>query len=148
VEKAECEERFWSARVARLATVGTWPHLVPITFAALGEETIVSAVDDKPKRTLALRRLANIASEPRVAVLADWYEEDWDKLWWVRADGVAEIASADDGAKLHERATTALRRKYGQYADRAPLGPVIVIEVRRWSGWAASAALACAHRPV
>ena len=53
---------FAAARVARLATVGAdgSPHLVPIVFALAGE-VIHTAVDAKPKRHRALRRLANIA---------------------------------------------------------------------------------------
>ena len=33
----------------------------------------------------------NIAANPRVSFLVDAYTEDWDRLWWVRADAVAEI---------------------------------------------------------
>ncbi len=124
-----------SARVARLATadVTARPHLVPITFAVLGEE-IVTAIDHKPKSTRALRRLRNIAGNPRVAVLVDHYDDDWSRLWWVRADGEAAVVEVDDRADL----LAALRAKYPQYRERPPEGPLIVIAVRRWSGWAAS----------
>ncbi|HEV7885596.1 MAG TPA: pyridoxamine 5'-phosphate oxidase family protein, partial [Solirubrobacteraceae bacterium] len=56
----EARERFATARVARLATVGEdgAPHLVPIVFALDGDR-IYHAVDRKPKRTTALRRVAN-----------------------------------------------------------------------------------------
>jgi PPOX class probable F420-dependent enzyme len=83
-----------AARIARLATVdalGT-PHLVPIVFAVDGDR-VYSAVDAKPKRSPALRRLANIAVNPHVAVLVDHYAEDWTTLWWVRADGTGQVAS-------------------------------------------------------
>ncbi|MEA2223526.1 MAG: hypothetical protein QOH83_1902, partial [Solirubrobacteraceae bacterium] len=61
----EARERFASARVARLASAGAdgRPHIVPVVFALDGD-TIVHAVDGKPKRTRALRRLANIAANP------------------------------------------------------------------------------------
>ena len=124
-------ERFAAARVARLATVdaGGAPHLVPMVFALAGE-TIHSAVDAKPKRHRALRRLANIAHEPRVSVLVDHYDDDWSMLWWVRADGVARVLeSSPDGL-------AALAAKYPQYADAPPAGPFLAIEVRRWSSWA------------
>src|SRR4051794_4921374 len=82
-------ERFAAARVARLATSG--PHIVPICFALDGD-TIWSAVDAKPKRTRALRRLENIARDPRVSVLTDHYDDsDWSRLWWARADGTATV---------------------------------------------------------
>lgn len=88
---AEARARLAGARIAYLATAGAdgAPHVVPCTFALLGDATIVSAVDHKPKRTAALRRLANVAANPRVAILADHYAEAWDALWWVRADGMA-----------------------------------------------------------
>ena len=84
----EARRRLAAARVARLATVGGpgSPHLVPVTFAVAGDR-IYSAVDAKPKTTRDLRRLRNIRADPRVAVLADHYDEDWSRLWWARADG-------------------------------------------------------------
>src|SRR5215210_939155 len=95
---------------ARLATAGRdgRPHVVPCTFAVLGDATIVSAVDHKPKRTTALRRLANIAANPRVAVLADHYADDWTKLWWARADGTAHVVAPDAEPELRAAALDAL----------------------------------------
>jgi len=48
----EARTRFAAARVARLATVGAdgRPHLVPVCFAVV-DDSIVSAVDAKPKST-------------------------------------------------------------------------------------------------
>jgi PPOX class probable F420-dependent enzyme len=125
-------ERFAAARVARLATVGPdgAPHLVPIVFA-LAEGVIHTAVDAKPKRHRALRRLANIAHEPRVTVLADEYDEDWTQLWWVRADGVARVLDESPAG------AAALAAKYAQYRTTPPPGPFVEITVRRWSSWAA-----------
>jgi len=101
-------------------------------------DRIYSAVDDKPKRTTALQRLANIASEPRVSVLADHYEDDWSKLWWVRADGRAEILP--DGAKQEQErdhALDLLAERYSAYRERRPSAAVIRIEVERWTTWPA-----------
>ena len=128
---------FATARVARLATVGEdgAPHVVPIVFALDGD-LLYSAVDHKPKRTQRLRRLANIAANPRVSVLADHYDEDWTRLWWARADGTARVVEPGAGAD-HERAVALLVGRYEQYAGRPPSGPAIVIEVLRWSGWGA-----------
>ena len=119
-------------RVARLATVrpdGS-PHLVAICFACSGD-TIYSAVDSKPKRTPQLARLANIAAEPRVAILADHYEDDWRRLWWVRVDGRARIAGPADRV----RALELLTARYPQYRDQPPQGPVLAVHAERWSGW-------------
>jgi PPOX class probable F420-dependent enzyme len=130
--------RFASARVARLATVGAdgAPHLVPVVFAVSGD-VIWTAVDAKPKRTRALRRLANIEAEPRVALLVDAYvDEDWSALWWARADGVARVVEASSTAGA--RGLAALVERYAQYRAAPPAGPVIEVAVRRWSAWAAS----------
>jgi len=131
--------RFATARVARLATVGPdgAPHLVAITFALVGA-TIVHAVDHKPKRTRALQRLANIAAHPAVSVLADHYEDDWGALWWVRADGRARIVQADTAEGT--AAVDALAARYAPYRQTPPAGPVVVVDVERWSGWAAAGA--------
>ena len=137
MEPLEARRRFGGARVARLATADAAgrPHLVPITFALAGE-TIYSAVDGKPKRTRALARLANVAANPRVAVLVDHYEDDWERLWWVRADGgarVLDVAEAEARAALD-----ALAARYERYRAQAPPGPVLAIDVERWTGWSAT----------
>ena len=132
----EARQRFASVPVARLATVGPdgRPHLVPITFAVDGDH-IYTAVDAKPKTTANLRRLRNIAGNPRVAVLADHYEADWDGLWWVRADGVASILTQPPEMAGPLRLLAA---RYPQYRASPPAGPVISVQVARWSGWAAA----------
>ncbi len=133
----EARGRFAAERVARLATVAAdgRPHLVPIVFALDGD-TLVTAVDDvKPKATPRLRRLANIAANPRVAVLADAYADDWTELWWVRADGVARVI--EPGEAEAERARGLLAARYAQYRAAPPPGAVIAVAVERWTGWTA-----------
>jgi len=136
VEPALARERFAAARRAHLATAGpTGPHLVPICFALAGN-VLYSAVDRKPKAGRPsgqpLRRLENVRHEPRVAVLADHYEERWSRLWWVRADGRARILT--DGDELAS-ALASLAEKYEQYRAEPPLGPVLAVDVERWSSW-------------
>jgi PPOX class probable F420-dependent enzyme len=136
VKPDEARARFAAARVARLATVGAdgRPHLVPIVFA-VDDDQIYSVVDAKPKRTTALRRLANVRKNPAVAVLADYYEDaDWEALWWVRADGTGRIV--DPGGDEGRRALARLAERYPQLQ---PTGDVLVVDVDRWSGWAAAA---------
>ena len=132
----EARARFASARVARLATAGPYgaPHIVPVTFALDGDR-IVTAVDAKPKRAALVRRLVNIRANPRVSLLVDTYDEDWERLWWVRADGIARIV--EDGPDLRH-AFDRLRERYAQYATVALLGPAVVVEVEGWLGWAAA----------
>lgn len=130
----DARARFADARVARLATADATgrPHLVPIAFAVAGE-TIYSAVDAKPKRTRALRRLANVRANPAVSLLVDhWDEEDWSRLWWVRADGLGRVLAPEDPEA--RRAVELLRERYPrQRAD----GEVLAVAVERWSGWSA-----------
>jgi PPOX class probable F420-dependent enzyme len=128
--------RFAAARVARLATVSAdgVPHLVPVVFAVVDDRVLV-AIDQKPKRSRALRRLANITDNPAVCLLADAYDEDWSELWWVRVDGTAAIH--DDGPALDE-ARSVLGARYPQHVADPPEGPVIDVAVSRWSGWTAS----------
>lgn len=132
---AEARRRFADARVARLATAspGGQPHLVPIVFAVDGD-ALYTAVDDKPKTTRALRRLANLAGNPQVAVLVDHYDDDWTQLWWVRADGAARVIDGDEA----EAALDRLAARYPPYGERRPGGPVIAVAVTRWSGWLAA----------
>ncbi|MFI9721406.1 TIGR03668 family PPOX class F420-dependent oxidoreductase [Streptomyces sp. NPDC052396] len=135
---AEARARFAAAPVARLATADPsgLPHLVPVTFALDEGGTLYFAIDTlKPKRTTDLRRLRNIRANPRVALLVDHYADDWSRLWWVRADGQAEIE--DDPAR-RRAPVDLLCAKYPQYAGRPPDGPVVTVRVQRWRGWAAA----------
>lgn len=131
--EAEARERFASSRVARLASADATgrPHIVPIVFA-LAENTIYSAIDAKPKRSTRLRRLANVRENPRLSALADHYEEDWEKLWWVRADGRGRVL---EGTAAEARSATELLGE--RYPQQRVIGEVLAIEVVRWSGWSA-----------
>jgi PPOX class probable F420-dependent enzyme len=138
VSPEEARRRFAQARVARLATAGAdgRPHLVPIVFAVAeraGHDVIYSVVDAKRKRTTALRRLANVAENPAVSVLADHYEEDWSALWWARADGVGRVLGEDNTAES-ELAITLLS---GRYRQQQAVGAVLAVDVRQWRGWSA-----------
>ncbi|MEU5015893.1 TIGR03668 family PPOX class F420-dependent oxidoreductase [Streptomyces angustmyceticus] len=136
----QARERFDRARIARLATVDASgrPHLVPTVFALTGD-TVVCAVDHKPKRSARLRRLANIRAHGEVCLLVDGYDEDWHRLWWARADGTAAVLPPAGESAVSARYVELLVRKYRrQYADRPPEGAVVEIAVGRWSGWRAT----------
>ena len=128
----DARQRLAAARVARLATVSGagQPHLVPVTFAVDGD-TVYTAVDHKPKTTTHLRRLANIAANPRVCLLADHYADDWTQLWWSRADGHATVLTGPGTAAP----VALLAARYPQYQSTPPGGPVIAITVTTWTGW-------------
>jgi PPOX class probable F420-dependent enzyme len=123
-----------SARVARLATTDPdgRPHLVPIVFALDGD-TLYSALDAKPKRSRRLRRFENARARPDVTVLVDRYEDDWERLWWVRLRGRARVL---EGGEEAERALRLLVERYEQYRRDPPGPPVLAVDVLEWRGWA------------
>jgi PPOX class probable F420-dependent enzyme len=130
----EARRRFAAARVARLATVREdgRPHVVPIVFA-VDRDRAYSIADPKPKRGLDLLRHRNIAVNPAVSLLVDEYEESWQRIWWVRADGLARVVR--DGAE-RETAIQLLRAKYPQYATWAtPFGAAMVMRIERVTSW-------------
>jgi PPOX class probable F420-dependent enzyme len=132
------------ARVARLATTNSslGVDIVPVTFALLRGDAgdrpdrIVTAVDHKPKATTRLRRLRNIAEHPEVTVLVDHYENDWERLWWVRLRGVASIVTH---GPAFDEAVDALVDRYEQYRIERPAGPVIDVAIAAWTTWKAQA---------
>ena len=134
MDPAAWRARLGAARVATLATLDGQgrPHLVPVCFACLGDDRIVSVVDDKPKRTPALRRLDHVRAHPDVCLLAHHYEEDWSALWWVRLDGNGRLVDSDQEI---ESAKRALASKYLQYRELAIPGPVIALDVETWRSW-------------
>jgi PPOX class probable F420-dependent enzyme len=138
IPAARAREKFLASPVARLATANPAgvPHLVPVTFGCVAgaDDWLVFAVDHKPKTTTRLRRLANIEANPSVTFLVDVYDDDWSRLWWVRADAQARLLDAEP----RDRALAALRGKYRHYRAQPPAGPVVGARVTRWSGWTAA----------
>ncbi len=134
----EARSRFAAEPVARLGTADARgrPHVVVVTFAVEGD-TIYTAVDQKPKSGTNLKRLRNVAENPRVTMLADHYSDDWDTLWWARADGLAVILA--DQRRMAEPLRL-LADRYWQYREAPPAGPVLAVTVQRWSGWAGAPA--------
>ena len=121
-------------RVAHLATADAdgRPHVVPVCFA-YAEARFYIAIDEKPKRSLRLKRLRNIAENPQVAIVFDRYDEDWSRLGWVLVQGTAAVI---DGGTEHERALAILRERYAQYRSMALEGrPVIRVTAERVSSW-------------
>jgi len=92
---ADVTEFIANARLGRLATAdGTGqPLVLPICYAWDGE-SLVSAIDSKPKRAGDLKRVRNIRENPKVSIVIDHYDEDWRRLRWVIIQGFAEILTA------------------------------------------------------
>jgi PPOX class probable F420-dependent enzyme len=133
VDAQTMRELVESARVGHLGTVSAdgRPHVVPICFALVGQ-VVYSAVDHKPKRSTHLRRIDNLTATGHAGLLVDHYSEDWAALWWVRLDGRGRVVGDPDE---QAQALASLQGKYHQYAERPPTGPVLAVDVTRWSGW-------------
>jgi PPOX class probable F420-dependent enzyme len=133
--EGEARARFATVPVARLGTADAQgrPHVVVVTFVVEGD-AIYTAVDQKPKSGVNLKRLRNVGENPQVTMLADHYSDDWETLWWVRADGRAAILADQRQMAAPLRL---LANRYPQYRQAPPTGPVLAVTVERWSGWAA-----------
>jgi PPOX class probable F420-dependent enzyme len=131
----EVLDRFARASVARLATASAdGPRIVPVTFA-WHAGTVVWAVDEvKPKRSRGLRRLRDLAADPRAALLVDYYDDDWSALWWVELRGTASTLEGEAA----DSALDALAARYPAYRHARPPGPVIAILPHRWTWWSAT----------
>ncbi|HET7480488.1 MAG TPA: TIGR03668 family PPOX class F420-dependent oxidoreductase [Rubrobacteraceae bacterium] len=126
-------------RVARLATASASgePHVVPVCFAYTPDSVYI-ALDEKPKDVPPerLKRVRNILENPKVALVADRYAEDWSQLAFVMVRGAAELL--EPGSDEHSAAVRLLRGKYHQYEGmRIEANPVIAIRVERVSSWGA-----------
>jgi PPOX class probable F420-dependent enzyme len=135
MDEARCRAHLAAARVGRLATVRPdgGPHVVVCCFAVEGDR-VWTAIDAKPKSGGPLQRLENVRANPRASLLVDHYEEDWERLWWVRVDGAAAVL--EDGNE-EERAIATLTARYPQYERARPGGPVIALTIERITGWSA-----------
>jgi PPOX class probable F420-dependent enzyme len=102
-------------RVARLATADRQgaPHVVPLCYARI-DDRLYFVCDDKPKRNgpAKLKRLANIADNPRVALVVDDYDDDWTQLAFLLLHLDATIVT--DGIEF-AKALTQLKRRYAPY---------------------------------
>jgi len=112
---AYAAELLYQSRVARLGTADRagQPLVVPVCYAFDGRACF-SAIDAKPKRVAArqLRRLRNIAENPRVSLTVDRYDEEWSRLCWVIVQGRADVLT--EGSE-RAGAVDLLLSKYTQY---------------------------------
>jgi PPOX class probable F420-dependent enzyme len=144
VTRSDAIARAREARVGRMATVTGegGPHVVPFVFVLVGEGSDLRAfwaVDRKPKRGPRLKRIENLAANPALEFVVDGYDEDWDRLWWVRVSGAARVVASETE---RAEAIAALQEKYPRYVVAPPTGPVIAVDVHRITGWEATPASA------
>ncbi len=126
------DERAFASRhrVAHLATADAAgiPHVVPICFALVGD-VFYFIIDDKPKRRrTGLKRLRNIAENPKVAVVIDAYDEDWSRLAYLLVHG---HATRVEDAQEYAMVVNALRQRYPQYRSmRLAMATHALIRIR------------------
>ena len=65
-------------------------------------------------------------------MLVDHYDDDWRRLWWVRADGHGEVI---DVPHAGHSGIQALVQRFCQYRDEPPSGPLLVVTAQRWTSW-------------
>ena len=119
-------------RIGHLATAdaAAKPQVMPICFA-IHEDTLYTALDEKPKRARETKRLKNISENPHVSFVADHYDEEWSRLGWVMLRGRANIL--EEGEEF-ERGATLLRKRYVHYASMSlrPIIAITILQVRSW----------------
>ena len=117
-------EFFAAARSVSLATVNAMgePHVVPVSPVLDLDRVIVASDADTVK-------VRNVLENPSVALSADAYAEDWDRL---RAVVVFGEATVIDAGFEWERDRNLLYEKYPQYPQQAPIeeGVTVMLDVR------------------
>jgi len=125
------QKKLLEARVARLATMDArnQPHIVPVCFA-YDSKRFYTAIDRKPKRVAPerLARLQHIRAVPRVALLVDHYDEDWNQLWYILIRGNAKLLP-ESAHQEHDWAIRQLRDKYPQYVRGVLADDALIIRV-------------------
>ncbi len=123
-----------SSRVGRLGLLDDdgAPRVLPVTYAINGE-SLVTAVDQKPKRRSGeeLARVRWLRARPTAALTVDHYDDDWSALAWVQALGTVRVLDAAGAPE----AMAALAERYEPYRSDPPAGPLLVLEPERLLWW-------------
>ncbi|PWJ25010.1 PPOX class probable F420-dependent enzyme [Branchiibius hedensis] len=133
----QARQRLAAHRHGVLATMHAvrGPDPQPVVYAVAGGVLGVPVDAVKPKSTTRLAREANLAADPRAALLVEhWDPDDWSRLWWVRAH-LVHVLKPTTGAV--EELADRLAHTFPQYADR-PFHRIIVLRVTDVTGWAAT----------
>ncbi len=129
----------WAAELLETTPVGHLafldadghPRVQPITFALL-DDTLVTAIDAKPKKTQTPARVKRLQANPKSTLTVDRYDDDWTRLAWVQILATARITD------VHDQARAALQARYPQYAHTPLTGPLITLTPLRILCWRAS----------
>ncbi len=122
-----------TARRAVMTTVDREgrPHAVPVVFAVV-DQYLATPIDRKPKSGKTLGRLRNLERDPRVALLADRWSEEWTELAWVMIRGRASVQkSSRSVAEL--QAITARYPEHGPTLDGSDVIRIVPEQILWWS---------------
>jgi PPOX class probable F420-dependent enzyme len=104
------------------------PHSVPVVFV-IQNGSIVSPIDNKPKRGGDLRRVRNLAADPRATLLVDHWDEDWTRLGWVMIRGRVEVHPIGAASEM-------LQDRFSQYTEEMTPGErALFLTPTRISWW-------------
>jgi PPOX class probable F420-dependent enzyme len=117
-------ELFSQARVVYLATADAdgSPHVVPVSPVLDLDRVIVAS-------ELETVHVRNVLESPRVSMVVDSYDEDWERL---RAVVVFGEVTVIEGGFEWERDRALLYEKYRQYPEQAPIqeGTTVMLDIR------------------
>ena len=133
LDRSTCISRLVEADFGVLGTVDAerGVHLVPVVFVIVDGRLTIPIDSVKPKSTTRLRRASNVTRDPRASLLVDHRSDDWQQLWWVRAD----LKAARLGDELWREA---LAHKYPTYRQVGTVIDVMAFDIVTLTGWSAS----------
>jgi PPOX class probable F420-dependent enzyme len=121
-----------SERVARLAYLDGHdrPRVLPVVYA-VADDAVWGVIDTKPKRRPEPARVPWLRRRPEVALCVDVYDDAWEHLAWVQLLGTVAMLEVADAP----RALDALLRRYPDYEERTPPGPLLRLDLERALWW-------------
>lgn len=135
LEDAVCRQLLGNAGHGVLGTVHRTRgvDLVPVVYVHSAGRIYLPIDTVKEKAASRLARVANLALDPRCALLVEQFDNDWTKLWWVRVHGFGAVATDELGA-LRPLFATHFPDHYQAPEDVTDL---LAIEPAMVIGWAA-----------
>lgn len=107
---------------------------VPVVYTC-GDGVVAVPIDRvKPKASMRLQRERNLEQDPRATLLVEHWDDDWSRLWWVRAELRWQ---PDPEPAVVDALAARLAKAHVQYRDR-PFAGLLVLRLVAVTGWAAS----------
>jgi PPOX class probable F420-dependent enzyme len=133
LDRFTCSSRLAEAEFGVLGTVDAerGVHLVPVVFAVVGDRLAIPIDAVKAKSTTRLRRTVNLDGDSRASLLVDHRSDDWQQLWWVRADLRASPPGDEPWREM-------LAERYPPYHSPEAIIDVMTFDIVAVAGWTAS----------